>query len=184
MSAFGRQKWCKHGNQASTTSGHNLRMRACSACFLGMPAKFGGPGVGVYKPRAWSKIGAVKAMDSSVTLSWHFEFVGRKNQLPKWRILCLSCIDSSFSLPKLKFGGQFSGALPQPPGPPRATLHTHFVPEGAQGAGPKKRQNACQNGVLKKLSPRLPDQKRWLGTSSGAQLKVLHTQNWLVAVGH
>eukprot|EP00983_Pelagomonas_calceolata_P102703 1158837-Pelagomonas_calceolata.AAC.3 len=45
MSAPGRQKCCKHGNQASTTFGYNLSKRTCSACFLGMSAKFRGPAV-------------------------------------------------------------------------------------------------------------------------------------------
>eukprot|EP00983_Pelagomonas_calceolata_P058663 1145585-Pelagomonas_calceolata.AAC.2 len=44
MSAPGKQKWCKHGNLESTTFGHNLGMRTCSACFLGMPAKTPGSG--------------------------------------------------------------------------------------------------------------------------------------------
>eukprot|EP00983_Pelagomonas_calceolata_P129406 1161602-Pelagomonas_calceolata.AAC.14 len=39
-----KQKWCRQGIQASTVFGHNLSMRTCSACFLGMPAKFGGQG--------------------------------------------------------------------------------------------------------------------------------------------
>eukprot|EP00983_Pelagomonas_calceolata_P058966 1145719-Pelagomonas_calceolata.AAC.4 len=38
----------------------------------------------------------------------------------------------------------------------------------AQGVGPEIRQNACQNGVLMKLSPGLPDQQRLLDTSSEA----------------
>eukprot|EP00983_Pelagomonas_calceolata_P100975 1158638-Pelagomonas_calceolata.AAC.6 len=36
------------------------------------------------------------------------------------------------------------------------------------GCGVKNRQNACRNGVSRKLSPGLPDLQRWLGTSSGA----------------
>eukprot|EP00983_Pelagomonas_calceolata_P025150 790826-Pelagomonas_calceolata.AAC.1 len=44
LSAALRQKWCEQGKQASTVFGHNLSMRTCSACFLGMPANFGGPG--------------------------------------------------------------------------------------------------------------------------------------------
>eukprot|EP00983_Pelagomonas_calceolata_P018388 575708-Pelagomonas_calceolata.AAC.6 len=43
-----------------------------------------------------------------------------------------------------------------------------FVPGVAQGLGPESRQNACQDGVLRKLSPGLPDQQRWLGTLLGA----------------
>eukprot|EP00983_Pelagomonas_calceolata_P115530 1160210-Pelagomonas_calceolata.AAC.3 len=39
---------------------------------------------------------------------------------------------------------------------------------GAQGAGPGNRQNACWSGVVWKLFPGLPDQQRWLGTSSRA----------------
>eukprot|EP00983_Pelagomonas_calceolata_P109711 1159586-Pelagomonas_calceolata.AAC.13 len=34
--------------------------------------------------------------------------------------------------------------------------------------GPENRQNACQNGALRKLPPGLPDQQPWMGTSSGA----------------
>eukprot|EP00983_Pelagomonas_calceolata_P094736 1157920-Pelagomonas_calceolata.AAC.2 len=43
-----------------------------------------------------------------------------------------------------------------------------FVPGGAQGLGPESRQDACRNGVLRKPSPGLPDQQRWLGTLPGA----------------
>eukprot|EP00983_Pelagomonas_calceolata_P042103 1138350-Pelagomonas_calceolata.AAC.4 len=39
MSASDRQKWCKHGNQASTMP--QPEYEAFSACFLGMPAKLG-----------------------------------------------------------------------------------------------------------------------------------------------
>eukprot|EP00983_Pelagomonas_calceolata_P012837 410414-Pelagomonas_calceolata.AAC.1 len=39
------QKWWKHGNQASTKFSHNLSVRTCPVCFLGMPAEFGGPDV-------------------------------------------------------------------------------------------------------------------------------------------
>eukprot|EP00967_Tisochrysis_lutea_P090271 scaffold129045_cov15-Tisochrysis_lutea.AAC.1 len=45
MSASGRQKRCRLGNQVSTMRGHNLSMKICSACFLGMSARFGGPKV-------------------------------------------------------------------------------------------------------------------------------------------
>eukprot|EP00983_Pelagomonas_calceolata_P111114 1159748-Pelagomonas_calceolata.AAC.5 len=42
------------------------------------------------------------------------------------------------------------------------------MPGGSQGMGPGSRQNPCQNGVLRKLPPGLPDQQRWLGTLAGA----------------
>eukprot|EP00983_Pelagomonas_calceolata_P037300 1136280-Pelagomonas_calceolata.AAC.1 len=45
LCAPARQKWCEQGNQASTVFGHNLSIRTCSECFLGVPAEFGGPGV-------------------------------------------------------------------------------------------------------------------------------------------
>eukprot|EP00983_Pelagomonas_calceolata_P073073 1151996-Pelagomonas_calceolata.AAC.6 len=50
---------------------------------------------------------------------------------------------------------------------PRSSL-----PRGAQGVGPESRQNACQNGALRKLPPVLPEQLRWLGTSSRAYFGV------------
>eukprot|EP00967_Tisochrysis_lutea_P056044 scaffold70693_cov20-Tisochrysis_lutea.AAC.3 len=34
--------------------------------------------------------------------------------------------------------------------------------------GQKAGKNACQNGILRKLSPGLPVQQQWLGNSSGA----------------
>eukprot|EP00983_Pelagomonas_calceolata_P031262 981561-Pelagomonas_calceolata.AAC.3 len=43
LSAPARQKWCKHGNQASTVLGHNLSISRCPACSPGMPAKIQGP---------------------------------------------------------------------------------------------------------------------------------------------
>jgi len=59
LCAPARQKWCEQGNQASTVFGHNLSMRTCSACFLGMPAEFGGPGVqGVAPGEQWGAPGA------------------------------------------------------------------------------------------------------------------------------
>eukprot|EP00983_Pelagomonas_calceolata_P068569 1149975-Pelagomonas_calceolata.AAC.7 len=63
------------------------------------------------------------------------------------------------------FCGFKSGPLSRPI---LATLHTQFVPRGAQGVGPEIKQNPCQNGVSRKLPPGLPDQQRCLGTLSGA----------------
>eukprot|EP00983_Pelagomonas_calceolata_P038241 1136716-Pelagomonas_calceolata.AAC.2 len=45
MSVSAGQKRCEHGKQASTKFGQNLSMKKCPACFLGIPAGFGGPGV-------------------------------------------------------------------------------------------------------------------------------------------
>eukprot|EP00967_Tisochrysis_lutea_P100401 scaffold149758_cov13-Tisochrysis_lutea.AAC.1 len=55
-------------------------------------------------------------------------------------------------------------------GPIGATMQTQFVPGGAQGVGPESRHDPCQNEVLKKAPPDLPDHQRLLGTSSGACL--------------
>eukprot|EP00983_Pelagomonas_calceolata_P005066 165004-Pelagomonas_calceolata.AAC.2 len=55
---------------------------------------------------------------------------------------------------------------PLPPVSPHPCLK--FVTVGTQGVGPGNRQNSCQNGVLRKLPPGLPDLQQWLGTLPGA----------------
>eukprot|EP00983_Pelagomonas_calceolata_P068278 1149853-Pelagomonas_calceolata.AAC.2 len=44
-------------NPSSTTFGHNPITGTCSACFLGMPAKFGGPGVQGVAPGEQCQLG-------------------------------------------------------------------------------------------------------------------------------
>eukprot|EP00983_Pelagomonas_calceolata_P104790 1159065-Pelagomonas_calceolata.AAC.4 len=128
-------KVSKHGNQPSTVFGHHLSMRTCSACFLGMPAKFGGPGVGVYKPRAWSKLGAAKVINLSVTArprhlmmhTWSLMYklkkidtASRRSQSPNGA----HCLSHKFQLfpAKIEVLGAISRPLPQAPGPPGMCL--------------------------------------------------------------
>ena len=64
--------------------------------------------------------------------------------------------------PKLPPTSEYAG--PQA-GPNWATLHTQFVPGGAQGAGPGF---PCQNGVLRKWPRGLPHPRWWLDIIFGS----------------